>query len=472
VNDVVDDERCPVAASTRTATVDAMVSVVRFVVVLASVVTALVSAGCTDPSADGGGGANEGEGEGGGAAAVDLGCDADDDCDDGLVCDLASGACVAGFDCSVNTTICGFCGDPGVECGFDATSAFCDVDHGGVCRRSKGACAPCATDGECAPGATGLPSVCVDDGDGGFCAPGCGSCAEGFACVDGGCQPLPTAGTCSAAVACAVDDDCPDGQTCSDFGVCLHLCTSDVDCATGTICATDAPRAGTCITGCTLGQHVQQDGVDKICHGDGRYGDPCPTPGASTGCPPGTECRADGACELAGCQSDAECTLPRTYCDIATAACVDGCNDASDCGAFELCEQNQCRAQGCRGKNSSCENGQFCCGTELYDGGNCTDRDGDVIADGQCFLAPDPFCRRCDNDDDCADIDAFGFASFCFELQRQDESGNATSIGKFCSTGCRSNDDCPRGLRCFADLPTPDGGTTSGCLDSACALYP
>ncbi|MBM4282803.1 MAG: hypothetical protein FJ137_19315 [Deltaproteobacteria bacterium] len=449
--------------------------VVRFVIVRFVIVMGLVTAlagpvACTDPAVDGGA---EGEGEGDGQS-VDLGCAADDDCGDGLVCDGATATCVPGFDCSVNTTICGFCGAPDVDCGFDAAvaAAFCDVDHGGVCRRSKGACAPCDADDECAPGATGLPSRCRDDGAGGFCAPGCGPCADGFVCVDGGCQPQPQAGTCSTAVLCGDGAPCPDGQACSALGVCLSLCAGDGDCPLGSICAEEPPLRGTCVTGCVLGQRVQQDGVERVCHGDGRYGDPCFTPGASTGCPAGTECRADGACERAGCQSDAECPLPRTYCDVGSAGCVDGCNDADDCAAFELCEGNRCVAQGCRGKNASCENGQFCCGTELYATGDCVDRAGAAVDDGLCFLAPDPFCRACESDDDCADIDAFGFASFCFELQRQDESGNAQTLGKFCSTGCRDNDDCPRGLRCLTDLPTPDGGTTSGCLESLCAAFP
>jgi hypothetical protein len=443
-----------------------LVAVLAFVVPLVG--------GCPD-DADGNDGGGEGEGEAGrdGGAAVDLGCVDDAGCDDGLVCDLATATCVPGFDCAVNTTICGFCGDPGVDCGFDVDDggAFCDVDHGGVCRRTKGACAPCSADGECGEGPTGLPSVCVDDGAGGFCAPGCGPCPEGFACVDGGCQPLPSAGACATAVRCGADGDCPTGQRCSELGVCLVLCAADVDCAAGSVCAAEPPLSGTCVRGCALGQRVEQDGVAKICHGDGRFGDPCSPSSTPTGCAAGTECRADGACELAGCQSDAECPLPRTYCDRSSATCVAGCNDVDDCAAFELCEQNQCVAQGCRGKDSSCEPGQFCCGAELYADGGCVDRAGADIADGSCFLAPDPFCRSCDNDDDCADAARFGFGSFCFELQRQDEGGNATSLGKFCSTGCRNNDDCPRGLRCIRDLPTPEGGTTSGCLEALCAGF-
>ena len=396
---------------------------------------------------------------------VAVGCDADDACDDGLVCDLGSGDCLPGFDCSVNTTICGFCGAPDVDCGFGSAASFCDVDNGGVCRRTKGACAPCVVDSECGLGASGLDSVCAD----GFCAPGCGACPQGFSCDGGGCVPIDAAGSCADAILCGDGVTCPDGQVCSELGVCLALCGSDVDCALSDICVADGPLAGTCIQGCPIGQRVNQDGVEQVCHGDGRFGDPCTTPGEQGTCTSGTECRSDGACELAGCQSDAECPLPRTYCDVGSATCLNGCNDVDDCGAFELCEANQCQAQGCRGKEASCELGQFCCGAELFtDASTCP-----AVADGACFLAPDPFCRTCAEDADCGDITAFGHASFCYELKRQNpDTGADETIGKFCSTGCRDDDDCPRGIGCQLDLPTPeDGVTTQGCLDSLCVGF-
>jgi hypothetical protein len=430
---------------------------------LALVVVAL--AGCPGDGADGAEG--EGEGEGGGVV-VDAGCDADDACGAGLVCDLATSTCVAGFDCSVNTTICGFCGSPDVDCGFGEAPAFCDEDAG-VCRRVKGACAPCSADDECGEGPTGLPSVC----SGGFCAPGCGPCADGFTCTDGGCVPLPgttTTGTCDGAILCGDGTPCPDGTVCGDFGVCLSLCASDVDCALGDICQDEGPARNTCVTGCSFGQRVNVDGEDQICHGDGRFGPLCPTPGETTGCPPSTECTASGACDLAGCQSDAECPLPRTYCDVASATCVTGCNDGGDCNAFELCEDNVCVAQGCRSKDSSCNLGEFCCGQEFYaDASTCPA----PVQDGACFLAPEPWCQTCEDDDDCRDGERFGFSAHCFELTRQNpETGQDESLGKFCSTGCRDNDDCPRGIPCVRDLPTPDGGTTQGCMDARCAGFP
>ncbi len=437
-----------------------------FAAPLALLAVLVVAAGCPDDGAsEGEGEAGEGEGEG---QSVDVGCDADDACDAGLVCDIATGDCKAGLDCSANPGVCSFCGAPGTNCGFGDAAAFCDASGGDVCRRIKGACDVCDDDAECGVGTSGLPSVCSD----GFCAPGCGPCATGFTCEAGGCVPIAQAGSCATAVHCADGATCPDGQTCSDFGVCLKLCTRDVECAAGSFCFLDAgPQQQTCIGGCALGDTVIQDGLNKICHGDGRFGDPCPTPGSADGCPEGTECLASGACERAGCQSSAECPLARTYCDLPTETCLDGCADANDCGAFELCgDDNQCQAQGCRSKDTSCELGQFCCGAELFaDAAGCPAD----IDDGACFTAPDPFCRDCAEDADCADIDAFGFSSFCYELKRQNpDTGEDETIGKFCSTGCRDDLDCPRGVGCQTDLPTPeDGVTTQGCLDAICAGF-
>jgi hypothetical protein len=392
---------------------------------------------------------------------VDLGCAADEECGAGEICDLASGDCIAGLDCTQNPDACRFCGDPAVDCGFGTSPAYCS--NAGVCRRAQQACGACTDDAECAEAESGLPSVC----SGGFCAPGCGACPPGFTCDGGGCVPVGGTEQCDGAITCRGGESCPDGQTCTGLGVCLPLCDDDGDCGPGTICELEpGPRQQQCVAGCPLGDVVLQDGVEKVCHADGRFGLPCPTEGSTTGCPGGTECDADGVCQRSGCQSDAECPLVRTYCDLASATCVDGCNSVDDCGAFELCEGGQCAVQGCRGKELSCDLGQWCCGKELFeDASTCPDG----VLDGACFLAPDPWCRSCADNDDCADIQSFGQPSFCYELQRTDENGQSQSLGKFCSVGCTSNADCPRGLDCVQDLPTDqEGVTTSGCLDTLC----
>lgn len=408
-----------------------------------------------------GGGPDAGTGPDGGTGGnqvADLGCDADEECASAEICDLATRACVPGLDCTANPDLCRFCGDPSTDCGFGSAPGYCSSEAG-VCRRQQRECGACTGPEQCADSASGFPSSCVE----GFCAEGCGACAPGFSCQAGGCAPLGGMARCEGAILCPDGSGCPDGQSCTELDVCLQLCDADLDCPAGTICElTPGPRERQCVAGCPIGEHVIQDGVDKVCHGDGRYGLPCPTVGATTGCPDGTECDADGVCQRAGCQSDAECPLARTFCDVPTATCLDGCNSVDDCGAFELCEGGQCRPQGCRGKELSCNLGEWCCGAERYlDASSCPS----PAVDGQCFLAPDPWCRSCVDNDDCADIQEGGLPSFCYELQ--DADGN--SLGKFCSVGCASNADCPRGVDCVHDLPTDqEGQTTSGCIDSLC----
>lgn len=407
--------------------------------------------------ADGGGG-----GGGGTGGTIDVGCTADDACGAGQICDLATGDCVAGADCGQNPGLCAFCDDAQTGCGF-VGAAFCDA-QAGVCRRTKGTCDACTGDAECGTAMNGLPNKCA----GGFCAEGCGACPPGFQCQSGGCVPAESAGSCEGAILCRNGEACPDGQRCSDLGVCLTICENDGECPTGKVCNLDpGPLLGQCINGCPLGDQITSNGQTKICHADGRYGDPCPTPDATTGCPPGTVCQANGACGLTGCQSDNDCPLVRTYCDTATGECKDGCNDPGDCGAFELCEEGQCVDQGCRGKDVSCNLGQWCCGQEAFaDPATCPTG----VEQGSCFLAPEPWCRPCQDNNDCVDIQSFGFPSYCYELQREDENGNAVSLGKFCSVGCNTNADCPRGVACQLELPTDqEGVTTQGCLDALCA---
>jgi hypothetical protein len=423
--------------------------------------------GCPGPGGgEGEGEGNEGEGEGDGPPTpVDLGCTLDEECGSGLVCDRDSGDCVAGLDCSANPGACEFCGDPTIipplECGFDEGPAYCDADAG-VCRRQRLACEPCSEDAQCADSAAGLASVCAD----GFCATGCGACPVGFVCQEGGCIPAGGSERCDGAIACRDGTSCPDGQQCTALGVCLEVCSTDADCALGTVCETQpGPTQGQCRAGCDpVGDTRIEDGVEKVCHADGHFREYCPT----APCPTGTECDGDGICQRTGCIDDTDCPLIRTYCDVGQGVCVDGCNDPSDCGAFEECNFTDgvgaCVAQGCRGKDLSCELGQWCCGAEAFDNPSSCPA---TVEEGQCFYAPDPWCRACESDEDCANIDEFGQASYCYELQ----DAEGASLGKFCSVGCNSNADCPRGVDCILDLPTPtEGVTTQGCMDSLCPL--
>lgn len=408
-----------------------------------------------EPGVNGDGGV----GPGPGVNPIDLGCSEDGDCGAGEICDATTGECVAGFDCSQNPTICAFCGEPGTDCGFDG-EGYCDQDAG-VCRRSKQQCDACTVDAECGEGPN-FENKCVD----GYCAAGCGPCPAGFQCQDGGCIPVPSAGSCETAISCREGEACPDGQRCSDLGICLSICENDGECPAGQICSLDpGPLLGTCINGCPARDTIQTGGGTQICHANGRYGPLCTRDGDCVG---GLVCEIEtGFCQSPGCQTSQDCPLVRTYCDTATGECVEGCLEADDCAAFELCEEGACVQQGCRGKDVSCGLGQWCCGQEAFADASTCPAD---VEDGSCFIAPEPWCQTCEDDNDCAGIDAFGYASYCYELQEEDDQGNTVTLGKFCSVGCNSNADCPRGIQCILELPTPtEGETTQGCLDSRCA---
>src|SRR5687768_1466937 len=183
---------------------------------------------------EGEGEAAEGEGETGGP--VDVGCARDEECGAGEICDVASGDCVAGLDCTENPGLCGFCGDFNADCGFGELPAYCSEDAG-VCRRQQGECGPCDEDAQCAESATGLASVCApsaaSSGEG-FCTVGCGACPPGYTCSagggGGGCVPAGGIDVCAAAISCADGAECPQGQVCTDLDVCLALCERDADC--------------------------------------------------------------------------------------------------------------------------------------------------------------------------------------------------------------------------------------------------
>lgn len=448
---------------------------------------ALFLAGCTPKTSSSSSSSGGGGGAGFDAGIVSNNCLRDQECGVGKVCLGNDAGCQSGAPCT-NDGVCGECESGGsLNCGF-VGSAYCD-QGAGVCRRILSSCEPCSADAQCGENIQlGLPNKCLSYPSGGkFCGLACTgtSCSEGFACLtaagtncgangmDCACRASAAVGSCEGAVACSVEADCPTGTHCTTAasltprpGVCLAFCLYDNECPAGKVCQ-DQPglNFGQCIQGCTPGQ-AGPNGT--ICHGWGRNGPTCPF----TACAAGFECSSDtsGYCRLPGCQTDTQCLLARTVCDTSTSTCVPGCHTVDDCGAFELCTNGQCEAQGCRGKNLSCNMGQFCCGKELYDPattGALTCPAG--VTTGSCFNMPDPFCRTCADDDACGDITSFGQASHCYELQREAGDGGTASLGKFCSVGCRDSNDCPRGLPC-QNLPAGQNGEmVKGCMDALCA---
>jgi hypothetical protein len=451
---------------------------------LCGLATAALAGGCPSTTGPGTlevqGSSSSSAGSGGGlsfdAGIVSSRCLRDQDCGAGHVCGPGDAGCLAGVPCSVGSFVCGECGAGGtLNCGYEDATSYCDT-AAATCRRTLSSCEPCTADEQCGENLQlGLANRCVDYGtDGRFCGLACaGTCSEGFVCeAMGACRVSATVGTCSGAIPCTGDEVCPDGQHCTTYaadparqGVCLAFCLFDDDCPLGTICQTDPGASfGQCIQGCAPGSQVNED---RICHAWGRYGATCPT----AACPVEYNCSAssDGYCEAAGCDADNECPLSRTYCDVGARTCVTGCQADDHCGAFEQCEGGTCVSQGCRGKDLSCNLGQFCCGTEVYAplGEACPAG----VETGECFVMPDPYCRGCDDDNACADIQRFGQASHCYELSRGTADGGSSPVGKFCSVGCQTDDDCPRGVPCL-DLPAGQNGEmVKGCIDPMCAVF-
>jgi len=356
------------------------------------------------------------------------GCTNDDECAAGMVCELGTGcqeprSCVAGChndaqcasDEHCSQLECLTCPCPGVcEATIPPVSCATDEDcvAGEVCELSTGCQEPascvagchddadCATDEQCSqPNCFTCPcpgncepkpttTVCETDND----------CAAGKVCeLSTGCQdPATCVAGCHEDADCSADELCaqPACFTCPCPGSCETKptpvgCTSDTDCADGTVCElpTGCQGTATCVPGCH---------DNAACPNGERCLQPacftCPCPGAcapdtATGCTDDTDCGDGKVCELStGCQSPT--------------VCVPGCRTAADCGANEICNQVQCFTCPCPGM---CE--------------------------------PDPGPRPCTSDGNCLP------GTVC-------ELGTGCSAPATCVPGCHGADDCGFGERC------------------------
>lgn len=245
-------------------------------------------------------------------------------------------------------------------------------------------------------------------------------------------RTLPTRPTLLAMMGLSVAllTGCPvywgDGGDPCRAGRCGNTCDTQADCDTGELCA-----GGMCVT--------PPDSCRT--HGD------CPT---ATYCDSAT----DSCVPSSTCTSDATCT-GGMWCDFRT-TCVPhdpgACRTQSDCGASQLCVENQCvdtdttcqldrecpGGQVCLNNectvvcagDADCETGDRCMGSFCRPTTNCTDSsscnagehcvEGRCLADceasgGECdpgaYCATDEFCRPtwertpfCMVDSDCADM--------------------------------------------------------------------
>lgn len=306
------------------------------------------------------------------------GCNADADCQDGMVCAM--------------TQVCDPC--PFIDEDGDGQS---DLQCENSCR-SEGMCLipvpNCTTDADCADGL-----VCQ------LAYPSCPACPfideDGDGQSDIDCAPCPPpTGSCTAPPAqCITDADCPEGQACfQDLGVDCPECPfidedgdgqSDIQCEPCLppmgICGELPPENPICFadSDCEPGQRCQLEDFEcPTCpfideDGDGQSDINCAP------CAPSEGYCIDEVTQPIGCLSDAECGAGER-CELSTvcadcAAPVDGDEPSSDCGG--------CFTEG------------YCVATSQPIG--CSSN-ADCSADEECVF--DVVCEQCS----AVDIDGSG----------------------------------------------------------------
>ncbi len=484
----------------------------------------------------------------------DQGGEANRGCEPGFVCNLKMDPpqCVQGTACTADTD-CNSCSQSNnpTDCGHGyKLAAFCDANHGNVCVRSRTPCEPCETDRDCGYmdpnlglGGPNNPNKCLEYEAGGpkFCGRPCSplGCPDGFICDSNDNQCRRADGCAAEPVFCPAADnpgqgcpgreqicpgvECPDtgGARCTandapgNLGLCIGSCKQNSECPPDRpICN---PDNGICVVGCTKDSCPPP----KVCHVDGRCGNPCEndddcTMNSRYG--PDTYCnlpgrpppriykggyRDENSCAPLGCEQPIDCPSAGRVCDptLAPPACVEGCyTTEDDCVSGFVCksgpqgsyDRRGCRAlpektdkeeigvccnPGCFDRNLSCNINEFCCaepGSPYEDEGSClnlTDTSTVMAEAGQCFQMPvrQPWCAACMSSDDCSsgwtagfNVDPTGAINGGLPFQEQEFCFQIAMGVNQCSVTCNpeaADNACPRGWVC--------GPITPGCLQDA-----
>ena len=383
-------------------------------------------------------------------------CTADDECEG--TCDVAGTSCVADADCPAGAcSFNGSCSESGQACsGAGSCASYCptlnttgctpgtccfDIGLGCISTCVSQTCndppaIPCDVDLDCPYGSCSWDGVqcheaaecatgaCSFDGTCSFTAQACSQagscpgicpatlltgCTPGTCCFDvGGCLSTCVSQTCdnpTAAIACDVDTDCPDGS-CDNSA---QTCRSPDECGicdmTGGPCVSTAscPFVGVCST------------IPNSC---GALGGNCPgyCPATLTlGCTPGT------------------CCIPNPL-----GGCFSTCQGQS-CGGGN---QNVCQFGSCVGAETCVGGSQTCDGAET-----CL-AVADVCLEGSnvcCGGLEDPGC--CENDSQCTAFATKCRPGFC-EL-----TTNRCLTGDKAAGCCEADSQCP-GVCDICDLDT------------------
>ncbi len=320
------------------------------------------------------------------------GCDSDQECGDGgLVC-LA--------DLLKTGELTGVCGLP---CSSPSSPLCAAVDEfDPICEPDSGYCEPCASDVQChSSPLSGGPS----------------------------CQ---TAGAFAGMCGCALDSDCPTGETCQGIGACapaLDRC-SPASCPEYSVCDWDS---GEC-----LGMNISRCFDDYDCASQGSGNDPFCQNGACVGCRSSSDCvntqdalygypycclPGDPICSAGGqdldyscqnlCQSDQDCfRVPdRPSCVAGDGGYGPHCGCGSDVDCVGNSRGPSCNLDpsswnfggcDCTG-DSDCPAGASCQVENMVGycnvGGYCF---SDAICPAQYACDPSSHCRpRCDTGNSC-----------------------------------------------------------------------
>ena len=269
------------------------------------------------------------------------GCDANNPCPMGQVCDPVAKSCVQcskNGDCAGNgsTTVCNLSSHMCVGCVTDddcgagsvchaATCATgCSGSHPAcpmaeVCNVGAGMCVGCLSDGDCKdsanPRCQAQTNTCVP------CLPTNDNCAAGQYCSGTVCSP-----------GCRSNSDCASNKAAPQCDTVAHQCVGCVDdtgCGIGTVC-----KSNTCVTGCNA--HNQCPGGQGCCNG---LCAPLATDKNNCGAC-GTTCSMGQGCCNGSCVSTstvANCGACGNVCGAGQNCCATSCinvlNDAMNCGA-------------------------------------------------------------------------------------------------------------------------------------------
>lgn len=323
-------------------------------------------------------------------------------------------------------------------------------------------------------------------------------------------------------VACGTEEeDLPETDTGADTDAGGD--TSDTGTDTGSGC--DAPNPAGCnATGCGEGEECAPTGAE----GCMPSGCACEEPGlwsCTADCGPIVACRPieepdacegenPAGCRVTGCAEGQECVSTDTdgcapsscSCDeeFGTWICTEDCVQTMHCVDAEpgACpaEAPEPGAACDADEGTSCGWGEECCCGGCYDSFGCTCSGGQwaCFATDACFIES---CegRECESDTDCESGRADG--ALCVEgvcrapshcgTQTDELSCNSTEVcewqvpgcasegditleeaGCFPAAQCETNDDCPGGLTCVADVVVEPAcaRATGGTVCDACAM--